>query len=255
MYKLKHCILAIALAGVLSLAATQSSFGQNLIVNGTFTNYTSTSGTNGGQIGYNVTVNSWSTTGYNFIFTNGNVGDVNVTGSDGSLSLYGPNNGHANGLVAPPGGGNTVADDGAYEVQPLTQVVSGLTSGKTYAVSFEWAGAQQTSFTGGTTESWTVDLGSAAAQTTTVVSVPQAGFSGWMAQTFYFTADGASDTLSFLANGTPTGEPPFALLGDVSLTVVPEPKAASGLTILFGMLLLGGNWAWRRLPKLSSTNA
>ena len=58
--------------------------------------------------------------------------------------------------------------------------------------------------------------------TTGTVSVPAKGFSGWMEQTFNYTATSTSETLSFLAIGTPNGQPPFALLGGVDLTVVPE---------------------------------
>ncbi len=39
-----------------------------------------------------------------------------------------------------------------------------------------------------------------------------------------FTASGASDLLSFLAVGTPTGEPPFSLLDGVDAEV-PEPSS------------------------------
>ena len=45
-----------------------------------------------------------------------------------------------------------------------------------------------------------------------------------MKQTFDYTATSAMETLSFLAVGTPSGQPPFALLGGVSLDPVPEPS-------------------------------
>jgi hypothetical protein len=51
-------------------------------------------------------------------------------------------------------------------------------------------------------------------------------------QTFTFTANGASDVLSFLAQGTPGGEPPFALLDGVTLnSATPEPGT---LTLIAG---------------------
>ena len=47
-------------------------------------------------------------------------------------------------------------------------------------------------------------------------------FSGWMTESFKFTANSTSELLSFLAVGTPSGNvPPFALLDGVSLTAVP----------------------------------
>ena len=93
-------------------------------------------------------------------------------------------------------------------------------------MSFAWAGAQQTGFTGATTEQWLVTLGTST-QNTNVVSMPSTGFSGWMNQTFNYVATSSSEVLSFLANGTPTGVPPFALLTNVSVTKVPEPASAT----------------------------
>jgi hypothetical protein len=243
MTKLRDYLLALALC----LGAAQNSSGQSaeLVTNGNFTQLTNDAG---GQLGDNVNATGWTTTGYNFVFPSGNAGDVNVTGSDGALSLYGPANGSNNGLVVAPGGGNTVAADGAYEVAPIQQTINGLTTGTTYAVSFEWAGAQQSGFAGGTTENWSVSLGSAT-QTTNTVSIPNEGFSGWMTQTFDFTATGTTEVLSFLANGTPTGEPPFSLLADVSMTAVPEPKTYACWTILFGLGILFGKRAWRRFQN------
>ncbi len=261
MNNLKAYFVTCALAGALYLSTAQTSFGQGLI-NGQFTNFTSLattdSGTGGGlsTSGYaGDTLTGWTSTGYNFVFRGGNVGDVTVVGSGGALSLYGPANGNANGLVAPPGGGNIIANDGAYQIGPISQTVTGLTSGQEYAVSFEYAGAQQTTYTGTTTESWTVSLGgTAGAQTTSTLTNTNKGFTGWFSQTFDFTATGTTDVLSFLANGTPSGEPPFSLLADVSMTAVPEPKASACWMILFGMLILGGNRAWRWYQKRSSTN-
>ena len=74
--------------------------------------------------------------------------------------------------------------------------------GETYAVTFEWAGAQQEGFDGLNTEQLEVSLGSQN-QFTTVYDNAIHGFSGWMPQTFYFTADATSEVLSFLAIGTP----------------------------------------------------
>ena len=44
-----------------------------------------------------------------------------------------------------------------------------------------------------------------------------------------FTATAAQEVLSFLSQGTPSGDPPIALLTDVSITKVPEPGT---LTVL-----------------------
>ena len=68
---------------------------------------------------------------------------------------------------------------------------------------------------------------------TAVISNVSHGFSGWVHQTFTFTAASASEVLSFLAVGTPAGVPPFALLDGVTLAAaVPEPSSWA--------LMLGG---------------
>ena len=274
MDKLKSYFLATALAGVLYLGATQISFGQDLIVDGPFSSFTSPAGGEltttaaGGYTG--VTLSAWSSGGYIFVFPSGNEGDgPDVASSFGTnFSLWGSNNGGLTTLTAPPDGGDVVAADGAYRVGPLSQVVSGLTSGQTYAVSFEWAGAQQSGFNGATTESWTVSLGAPGltgvasasipgALTTPVVDDNSHSATPWMSQTFDFTATGASETLYFLATGTPNGVPPFSLLGDVTMTAVPvpEPKASAGWTLLFVMLTMAGNWVRHRYQNKSAASA
>ena len=205
----------------------------NLVFNGSFE--TTTNGA--GQLGFNTDATGWTTNGYNFLFTAGSADTTGAVGSDGGLSLWGPGNGSANGLPASsPDGGNFVADDGAFEVGALQQTINGLTAGQDYVVSFYWAGAQQSGFNGATTEQWQVSFGSQT-QSTAVANNADHGFTGWMSQSFTFTADGTSDVLSFLAVGTPDGEPPFSLLDGVSVNAaVPEP-ATCGL--LLGGILVG----------------
>jgi hypothetical protein len=58
----------------------------------------------------------------------------------------------------------------------------------------------------------------------------------WSQQSLTFVATLSSELLTFLALGTPSGEPPVALLADVSLiTQVPEP----GTFALLAASLLG----------------
>jgi hypothetical protein len=220
----------------------------NLVTDGDFTSVTY-SGTTGGLTtlygqfgtgtGSTLAVAGWSTTGYNFVYAPGTA-DVGTHGAGtnagspkeapgqfnfggyGNTYMWGPNNGSANGLPAnSPAGGNFVAMDGAFQVGAITQTITGLTVGQIYVLKFYWAGAQEDSFHGITTDNMTVTLGSQVA-TTPTVTVPDEGFSGWSQVTFYYTATSATETLSFLANGTPTGEPPFALLAGVDLEVVPD---------------------------------
>ena len=134
-----------------------------------------------------------------------------VSGQYGNLQLWGPGNGSANGLTVSPTGGNFLASDGAFQVGAISQTIHNLTVGQTYQVGFYWGGAQQEVFNGATKDQWTVSLGGQS-QSTALVSLPSHGFTGWMYQTFNFTADASSDVLSFLAYGEPSGVPPFALL-------------------------------------------
>ena len=222
----------------------------DLIVNGDFE---LTSGHASGQFDTAhpyVNVTAWVTNGYNFIF---NAGTADTTGAYSSqyhspVILWGPANGSNNGLTAAsPTGGNYVGADGAFHVGAIEQVVSGLTVGQNYQVNFYWAGAQQYDLPGDNTEQFQVSLGSDA-QLTSIVSNPTGGFSGWRQQSFVYTASAASETLSFLAIGTPDGVPPFALLDGVSMfeytappvTITPEPGAmalAAAAVAGFGTVL------------------
>ena len=236
-----------ALSIVCIFAILQTGFA-NLVQNGDFTSVTYSGakpvttlfGLFGTETGSTLTVANWSTSGYNFVYAPGTAdsgtnanganagqpnqapGQFNAANGYGNTYMWGLQNGSANGLPATsPAGGNFIAADGIYETAPITQTITGLTVGQTYSLKFYWAGAQQESFTGITTENWTVSLGASSA-TTPTVTTPSHGFSGWMQQTFYFQATATSETLSFLATGTPNGEPPFALLGGVDMEVVPD---------------------------------
>lgn len=202
-------------------------------------------------------VTAWSTTGYNFIYTptsyrtaastkngivvpagdplafqtgtnGGQVGLWNATAPSSYTGLY-------NTIYSNPAGGNFVGADGAYQVGAITQTVNGLEKGGDYAVSFWFAGAQQDGFTSATTEAWKVSLGSQSFQTA-VLNTPAEGFSGWYQQTFIFEATGTSEVLSFLAMGTPNGQPPFTLLDGVSAFEVPEPGTFAMLGAGFAAL-------------------
>ena len=248
-------LVALGLAvGISSSAHAVTQFVQN----GSFETLTTTPGGStagtAGQLDFNTYATGWSNTvngnvGYNFVFspttlatTSGTIADNGgANGVDGNLQLWGPGNGSANGLTKSPDGGNFVAADGAYEVEPLTQTITGLTVGQNYAVNFWWAGAQQSGFSGPTTDLWTVGLNpvgqSSDTQSTGTVSLPSHGFTGWQQQTFNYTATSNTEVLSFLATGTPNGEPPFALLDGVSMIATPEPS--SFITMGVGALVLG----------------
>lgn len=216
----------------------------NLVKNG---NFDVTTGA--GQIDWNTTVSDWSTEGYNFVFAEG-TGDTlgAVSWFNGPLTLWGASNGGANALAISSNGGNFVGADGSYGVSPIQQTIDGLVIGQHYIVSFEWAAAQQWGFGGTTTSQWIVNLGDDldTRQATTVFHTAEHGSSDWMHEIMEFTATKTSEVLSFLAAGTPVGEPPFSLLDGVSMRAVPPdhiravPEPTTWLLLLAGLAVMAG---------------
>lgn len=139
---------------------------------------------------------------------------------------------------ASPNGGNFVGIDGDSTIHSaLSQTVAGLKIGDTYTLSFYQAAAQQQGFSGATTEQWQVSLGSQTLDST-LMNTGSESTTAWNSQSLSFTASSTSETLSFLALGTPNGLPPFVLLDGVDLedtTVSPSPEPVSA-----GLLLVGG---------------
>lgn len=218
------CALTLLLA-----SATAHANSINLVQNGNFAE-------NDGayQLNYDgKVVADWSNpgapnNGYNFLFVNGA-----STGVDGGLSLYT--------VTSAPGGGDFIGLDADYETGPIEQTIDGLTPGDTYDVTFDWAASQQKGYSGTTTQKLTVGLGSQT-QSTSVYTLGSHDFSGWMSESFDFTATSDSEVLSFLASGSPQ-VPPFTLLADVSMidttphsSPVPEPQT---LPLLLTGLLVG----------------
>lgn len=246
-------------ASVVSALGSQTSVAQtNLVTNGTFA-------VTGGSQSFRFTTSSgyvpavssteslaaWSgAAGCDSVFIAGSpTTEYNLTYM---ASLYNSTNSSNGFNMLSPTGGNFVAIDSysSYAGNPLSETITGLTSGATYSLTFSWAGANLDSATySGGTQTYTpttsqqdfqVTLGSQS-HTTATVSVAQEGFSGWMTQTFSFVASSTSETLSFLANVTDPGnsDGPVTLLSNVSLTRVPEPGGlAIVATGLLGLLPL-----------------
>jgi PEP-CTERM motif len=170
-----------------------------------------------------------------------------------------------------PDGGNFVAFDGDPTPgarQTMSQMISGLTVGETYHLTFDWAATQYdfvngSSFgctgcwVGATTNEMEVSLGAETHDTTTE-SVLSQGFTGWLTGSMNFTATSASEMLVFLSLGGPTSLPPVALLDGVSLTGevpivsggVPEPSTWAMMGIGFAGLACAG---YRRRRKALAT--
>jgi hypothetical protein len=237
----------------------------NLVTNGSFEILGNGITTPQKIVGSNI-VSGWSTSttqssSYDFLFftSTGNgpatLGSTNTEYSN-TLKLYGPDSQYIS-----PDGGNVVGMDSAYQVGAISQIINGLTVGASYAVSFDWAGAQQSGFNGSvacggnpdpgtcTTDKFQVSLGSQTLSTQ-AITVANHGFTGWLQQTLIFTATAASETLAFLPVGTPNGAPPFALLDGVSMTQVPEPATAA--LMLSGMVALGAV-GWRGRKRAEAT--
>ena len=228
--RLKRITLALAALAALS---TLSAHAANLVVNGGFE--TTTNGA--GQLTTNTVATGWTVVnGYTFLFTPGTADTTGAPGQYGQLSLWGSHNGGLNVLPNSPTGGNFVAADGAFQIAPIQQTIAGLVVGQKYDLGFDWGAAQQFGYTGATTERWQVSLGNET-HSTAVIANASHGFSGWIHQTFSFTATSGSEVLSFLAVGTPNGVPPFALLDGVTLTAaVPEPSTWAMMLGGFGMV-------------------
>jgi hypothetical protein len=221
--------------------------------------YLGNTATSGGLV---VTVPGWSfpaqianasgrnaNNGYNFIARFGeslldNVTFNNITASK-AIALNKTGNGNlpslysGTSLITSPVAGATwyIAADGAFQQGAIEQTLTGLTAGQSYDVTFYQAAGQQVGYTGATTDKWQVSLGTNS-KLSTVINLPSEGnVTGWTKQTLSLTANSTSEVLSFLAVGTPTGLPPFALLAgvDVQPTAVPEPLTFLGTLTALGL--------------------
>jgi hypothetical protein len=169
---------------------------------------------------------------------NGGVGQNGSNGSQNSNAFngYGPNGDTTD---------NFLIADGAYHTASIGQLITGLHVGDHYSLTFDWAAGQWDGNTGNTTERFQIGFGNSTASTPTFL-LNSKSFSGWMQDTITFTATSTSEELSFLAVGTPTGEPPMLLLDDVAMYDTPEPGAFALLVVGMGAL---GVAARRRRAK------
>jgi hypothetical protein len=232
-------------AAALALGLLAPLAQANLVQNGSFelTTATTTSAFN------SVTVNNWS---------NSNIGEAIVLPSWFTNGYLFP--GVTFDAPVPqtsPDGGNFVFSDGNYMNSPLVQTISGLVPNGVYQLSFYQGLAQDKEIyttPGVVTGYWQVSLGSSTLNSAfmkangTNAGPGSATMSPWNLQTLVFTAQNATELLSFVSVGT--GDPPLVLLDGVSLVAVPEPGTLALLTL--GGVLVAGAYRRTRWERLTS---
>ena len=246
----RRAAIALAASALAAIATPAHANPTNLVTNGSFENFTAGGASGSCTSTQTITNNNptdWDTTsGYTFVVNASNYSSF--CGPAGSLGLYGP-------ITASPDGGNFLADDSVYQVGYVYQAISNLVPGATYALTFYMAAAQQTGYTGATTDYFNIGLGLTAGATdgpgssgtTPTFDLPSQTFSGWVSEEVNLFAATTSEVLWFLAGGTPSGEPPFALLDGLDMEItVPEPPAAA--LLLVGVLALAGLRRHARTP-------
>jgi hypothetical protein len=136
----------------------------------------------------------------------------------------------------------------------LSQRLNNLTAGQDYVLSFYQAGA---TVNGGPTYnqptynrfrvyfSDTVNQFQDAAQINLAVGE---NVQPWSKQSMTFTASASTQYIGFLNRGGPNGQPPIALLSDISVEAVPwetDTLPLVGSTVLFGL----GLWAKNKFAQ------
>lgn len=240
--------LATAATMAALAVAAPAQAAVNLVVNGGFETRAAGTPVQGFQVGtahrYGQALTGWtSTLGSN---TNTN-GAFNVLFNSATATTVSPDTlynrfesqtlARANYGGASPDGGYFMALDGDISANGyLRQTITGLTIGREYELRFLWAGTQYQNRVGDTTIRLNVDFGSDNFATTTLINTTH-GFQGWFEVVRRFTARSNNQTLSFLAEGTPNGLPPVALLDGISISAVPEPQ--SWAMLIAGFALVG----------------
>lgn len=235
---------ALLAALALAVLASAAHSSPNLVANGSFENVSATTTSYFWTAGVSNWSNSWDgeTLAMPSWYTNGYLfPGVGLAGAFPQTS---------------PDGGNFVLSDSDYHTSAITQTLSGLTPNAQYTVTFYQALAQDTEIytTPGPVQAyWHVSLGSSA-QDTPMMSANGAtpSYAPWKQQSMTFTAQNATEVLSFLAVGV--GDPPMAALDGVSVTAaVPEPGSIWLLS--GGILLLGWQFRARRLARARTRGA
>ena len=242
-------------ASALALVLLSAAASAQTVPNGNFTSLPTTN-TNTTYIQTGITtvqaLPSWtasSTDGYACVAASATIGSAPVSGSP---NYCGTVNGQpalvfttSPGAVVSGYTGNVFIDDAAspYSLS-ISQTLTGLVANGKYTLSFYYAGAQQSGFTGQTSDYWAVTTGSTITDTPSITIGASSGngpTNTFAKETISFTASPTgTEALSFLAAGTGTGQPPFMMLADITVQV-PEPASlallGAGLVGLVGFRL------------------
>jgi hypothetical protein len=242
------------LVGAVLLASAPAVAGP-LVQNGDFANTTYTTNNQFGTGFGGQGISNWTGNGgYNLFFFNGLGTTVSANSQydqgagTGSEMLWGT----SSFTGSSPLGYNFVAMDGDPTVNGvggggISQTITGLQAGTNYALSFQWGAGELQSRSGPTTDFLAVTLGNQTLDTVTL-SNPANGFTGWYTVTMIFSAQSASEVLSFVSMGTPVGQPPIGLLTDISMVAAPEP--ASIAVVAMGILGLAAMRRRRSKPAV-----
>lgn len=261
-------LCVVALAAVLTAGAIGVADAAPIVTNGDFSQISTSTGVNPGtpsQLNYpfgprfgsfGEFVTGWTTTGP--LYSQNVVWVPNAAAASGTNAVdvdtifpFGPRPLFPASVTAPPDGGAFMAMQSNMPDSGIQQTIGGLTTGQAYTVSFDWAATMDPLDTyDGETSRLTAAIDGASLVTPQQAVSGNGGFfgigaavtfNGWLHESFTFVANNSSSVLSFIADGTPSGLPPYALLSGVSIdaVAVPEPPELA----LFGGGLLGlGLW-------------
>jgi hypothetical protein len=180
----------------------------------------------------------------------------------------------APGGTTPPGANYFMADGDPTYGAPISTVLTGLTVGHTYQISFYQASSEENGNNKAYNDNWQVyvipgasagayicpvctpavtDPSATLVYQSTVMVNTGAVSTNWELETFNFTPTNKQEVLEFVTNavGTGTFMPPFLALADVEIS--PEP-GTFGLTIIgavvvFGVSRLRRRFAGNRAPS------
>jgi len=166
---------------------------------------------------------------------------------------------------SPDGGNYFMADGGTAFDGTLSQTISGLQVGSVYNLGFWEAAGQEDCFYddgvncdpsngGGLTQDWKVTFGTSSQTGPTMSEAPHNSVA-WNHVVLQFLATSATQTLTFLAQGTPDIGPPLLMLDGVTLVQAPEANTSELLLLgLAACLVARAVILKRRKPKTSGAS-